>query len=60
MAMGKRRMKRSGSEQDAMSKWGRKYLCYLSRAGVVSSIKRGYRQRERARARQELRNGKYE
>jgi hypothetical protein len=60
MNMGKRRLKRSGAEQDAMSRWGRRYLCYLSRAGVISSIKRGYRQRERARAKQDIREEKYE
>lgn len=60
MSMGKRFLKRSGSEQDAMSRWGRKYLCYLSRAGVISDIKRGYRQKERARARQELRERKWD
>lgn len=60
MSMGKRRLKRSGSEQDAMSRWGRKYLCYLSRAGVISSIKRKYRRRERQAARQDIREEKYE
>lgn len=60
MSMGKRRLKRSGAEQDALSRWGRKYLCYLSRAGVISDIKRGYRRRERNKARQDIREQKFD
>lgn len=60
MSMGKRRLKRSGSEQDAFSPYWRKLYCYLGRPSVISDIKRGYRRRERTRARQELREGKWE
>lgn len=60
MSMGKRRLKRSAGEEDALSRWGRKYLCYLSRAGTVADIKRGYRRRERNRARQDIREQKFD
>ena len=58
--MGKRRLKRNGDEQDAFSAWGRRYLCCLSRASVISETKRRYRRRERNRAAQDLRERKYE
>ena len=59
MSMGKRRLKLSGAEQGAFTRW-RRFYCYLSRAGVTSEIKRDYRRHERNRARQDLREGKYE
>jgi hypothetical protein len=58
MSMGKRRLKLSGAEQDVV--FARSWYCYLSRAGVSAEIKRGYRQRERNRAKQDLREGRYE
>lgn len=54
MSMG-RRQRKSGAENDAYSRWGRKYLCYLQRAGARSSIKRMSRRRERHDARDALR-----
>lgn len=54
MSMGKRR-RVNGGEQDAFGPW-RKYLCYLSRAGVVKSIKRGAHKRERRDGKREARN----
>ena len=48
------------AEEDAFSRWGRKYLCYLSRAGVIAEIKRDYRRRERNKAKQNLRERKYD
>lgn len=59
VSMGKRRLKLSGAEQDAFTTWRRLY-CYLSRTGVIGEIKRDYRRRERNRARQDIREGKYE
>ena len=44
---------KGGDEWDAFSGW-RKYLCYLSRAGVVKRIKRGYNKRMRKQAKREL------
>jgi hypothetical protein len=58
MTMGKRRLKLSGAEQDAF--FARRWYCYLMRPGVVGEIKRDYRRRERNRARQDLREGRYE
>lgn len=46
MSMGKRRTA-TGAEYDATSQWGRRYLIYIGRTGVRSSIKRGMRRRER-------------
>lgn len=60
MGMGKRRLKRTAGEEDAFSRWGRKYLCYLGRSGVIADIKRGYRRRERNRARQDIREQKFD
>lgn len=42
-----KRSRKSGAEQDATSRWAKKYLCYLQRAGVRSGIKREMRRRER-------------
>ena len=41
------------AEYDAVSKWGRKYLCYLQRAGVKAGLKRQIRRRERREGRRE-------
>jgi hypothetical protein len=56
--MGRRFLPRSGTEQEVMSSWGRRYLCYLQRPGVKAGVKRGYRRRERAVAKAEIRNGR--
>jgi hypothetical protein len=56
MSMGRRRLPRNGWEQDAFGWWGRKFLCYIGRAGVRDSIKRGYRRRERHEAKRNIRN----
>lgn len=53
MSMGKRR-RINGAEQDAFSGW-RRVLCYMQKAGVTSSIKRGARRRERREAKHLLR-----
>lgn len=34
-------------ERDAFSKWGRKYYCWLQRAGVRKSIKRKSHKKDR-------------
>jgi hypothetical protein len=57
VSMGKRRLKMNGDEQDAF--FARRWYCYLSRTGITGEIKKGYRRRERNRARQDLREGKY-
>lgn len=48
-----KRMRKSGAEQDAVSRWGKRYLIYLSRAGVRSGIKRQMRRRERREGKKE-------
>jgi hypothetical protein len=55
-----RRESRTAAEVDAFSKWGRKYLAYLDRAGVRSSIKRQARRRERHEAKQATRDESYD
>jgi len=42
-----RRQRKGEAEQDAFSRWGRKYYCYLQRAGVRAKIKRQVNRRER-------------
>lgn len=54
MGMGRRESK-DGDEFDATSKWGRRYLIYIQRVGVRSSIKRKVRRRERREAKQQIR-----
>jgi hypothetical protein len=44
---------KGGGEHDTFSRW-RKVLCYLSRSGVVKSIKRKYSKRMRKRHKMEL------
>lgn len=41
-------------ETDAYSKWGRKHLCYIQRAGVRKGIKRMTHRRERLEGRAEI------
>jgi hypothetical protein len=55
MSMGKRQ-RISGDEQDAFSRFGRRYLCYLQRSGVRAEVKRKVRRRERHTAKLEARN----
>jgi hypothetical protein len=45
-----KRLRKSGFEQDAFSRWGRKYLCYIQRPGVRKSAKRQANRRERREA----------
>lgn len=40
----------NGTEQEAYSRWGRKYLAYLQRPGVVKKIKKATHRRERREA----------
>lgn len=54
MSMGKRR-RVGGEEYDAFSKWCRKYMICMSRAGYRSEIKTKARRRERHEARREIR-----
>ena len=42
-----KRIRKTAEEQDAYSKWGRRYLIYLGRAGVRKGIKRRTHRRER-------------
>jgi len=56
-SMGKRRLRLTGAEQDALTGW-RKFYCW--KPSVISEIKRGYRRRERNAARQELREHRYD
>lgn len=50
------RERRTAAEWDAFSRFGRRYLAYIQRTGVRSSIKRAARRRERHDARTSLRN----
>lgn len=50
-----RRRRATGAENDAYSRFGRRYLGYLQRAGARSSIKRMSRRRERHEARHAVR-----
>lgn len=47
MATSEPRPIQTGPEQDAFGTWGRKYLCYMQRAGVRKGIKRDYHRKER-------------
>ena len=47
-----RRPRKGGFEQDAFSKWGRLYLCYIQRAGVRKAAKQQANRRERREAKQ--------
>ena len=42
---------KGGDEYDAFGSW-RKYLCYLSRAGITKRIKRKYNKRVRQETKQ--------
>ena len=42
----------NGDEMDAFSKWGRRYLCWCHRAGIVKRIKRSYHKRVRQHEKQ--------
>lgn len=53
-SMGARLIPLNGDEEDALTSW-RSVYCYLDRPGVVSSIKRRYRRRERRVAKADLR-----
>jgi hypothetical protein len=55
-----RRAVRDWDEVDAVSRWGRRYLCYIQRPGVRSAIKRRVRRRERHEARLNLRKDRDE
>ena len=52
--MGKR-ARHAWELQDAVSQWGRRYLAYINRTGVRSTIKRQARRRERRDAKREIR-----
>ncbi|UIW13224.1 hypothetical protein SEA_WARDA_42 [Arthrobacter phage Warda] len=54
-----RRPARDADEVDAVSRWGRRYLCYIQRPGVRSAIKRRVRRRDRHEARQAVRRGEH-
>lgn len=53
--MGHRVPARTPAERDVITRWGRKYLCFLQRPGVKADIKRGMRRRERRAGRAEAR-----
>jgi len=59
MAMGHKEKLKGGAEFDVVSKW-RHYLCYLSRPGVVKSIKRQMNKRHRKNVKEILQNVKRE
>lgn len=52
-----RRPARDADEVDAVSRWGRRYLCYTQRPGARSAIKRRVRRRERREGRATIRKG---
>ena len=47
-----KRLVKTGDEQDAYSRWGRKYLAWLQRPGAVKKVKRSTHRRERREAKQ--------
>ena len=51
--MGWRTKLSGGDEHDAFSRW-RRWLCYLSRPGVVRAIKAKHNRRARRQAKEEL------
>lgn len=56
-SMGRRQMK-NGDEVDAYGR-GRRFYCYLQRAGVVKKIKRTTHKRERAEGKRDIRNDNF-
>ncbi|HEY1705560.1 MAG TPA: hypothetical protein VGG75_38230 [Trebonia sp.] len=53
----RRRATVSPAEQDAFGSWGRRFMCYIQRAGTRSSIKNGAIRRERREAKARIRRG---
>lgn len=51
-----RRTLKWGDETDICSRWSRRWLCCLTRAGVRSAGKRQIRRRERREGKEELRH----
>jgi hypothetical protein len=47
----------SADEWDAFSRWGRRYLCYIQRAGVRKSIKRASHRKDRRNGRRRAQEG---
>ena len=47
---------RNGPEQDVLSRYWRKQLCWTQRAGTKSWVKRSIRRRERQAGKQEARD----
>lgn len=45
-----KRIIKTWEEEDAYTKWGRKYLAYIQRPGVRKKIKRSTHRRERREA----------
>lgn len=50
-----RRARKTAFEQDAFSRFGRRYLAYLDRAGVRRAAKRQVNRRSRRQARADVR-----
>jgi hypothetical protein len=50
-----KRPRLTAAEQDAFSRYWRRYYCYLRRPGVVAGIKRQANKRERREAKTEIR-----
>jgi len=50
-----KRRRVGGFEQDAFSRWGRKYLIYLGQAGTRKKAKKKTNRRERREARDQIR-----
>jgi len=54
------RITRGGAEQDVFSRYWRRRLCYLARAGVCRKVKRQANRRERREGKAEIREQKGE
>jgi hypothetical protein len=50
-----KRPTKNGFEQDAFGNWGKRFCCYLQRAGVRKEAKRNWNRRDRHTIHHELR-----
>ena len=49
---------KTGDEWDVVSRWARRYLCYLQRAGTKNKIKTRLNRRSRHDIRMQIREGR--
>jgi hypothetical protein len=56
LSLNSKRQTKTAEECDTFNRKARKVYCYLTRAGVTSSIKRGARRRERREGKRDVRH----